>query len=157
MICMTMLPPMSTGMSSRLMMKALVRTAARYSRTAITHTLRTMVLLRLGAGDAHENVVQGRPGQLEVPDRSAIHQGRQDGLRIRAALEAHFLPAAEVGDLCHARHSLPTEPVSFYSYAERVAAVRLLNRLQGAVQDLTALVDHENEIAHVLRYAPVVG
>src|SRR6266851_8245791 len=103
MICMTMLPPMSTGMSRRLIMNALVRTAARYSRTAMTHTLRMMVLLGFGRGDADEDVVQARPRQFKMSNCPARQESGQHRLRLGPAREAQLLPAAKVSDLGHAR------------------------------------------------------
>src|SRR5438034_7393325 len=90
-ICMRKLPPMSTGIRTRLIRNARVRTAARYSRAAMTSTLRMLALLAFRTGDAHEDVVQRRPRQLEMPHRAALHQRRQQLLRIGAAIEAQFL------------------------------------------------------------------
>src|SRR5436305_9633204 len=83
-ICTTMLPPISTGISTRPMRNALVRTAARYSRRAITSVLRmvgppvgqagSLPYVSVGVGDADEDVVQRRPGQLEVAHLAALQQ-----------------------------------------------------------------------------------
>src|SRR5438874_1249632 len=66
--CTNELTAISTGTMTSDRTKALVRTAARYSRTAMVSVLR-MGLLRGGdVGDADEDVVQRRVGQLEVAD-----------------------------------------------------------------------------------------
>src|SRR5262245_22402926 len=97
------LPPIIRGMMIRLMRNVLVRTAARYSRRAMTSILYTAVLLPgggrpvgVGAGDAHEDVVQRRPGQLEVVHLAALHQPGQQPLGVGAGQQPQFLPAAEV-------------------------------------------------------------
>src|SRR5262249_33086768 len=80
-----MLPPIMTGISTREIRNALVRTAALYSRAAMTRTLRTGHLAGrgvLGGGDADEDVVQRRPGQLEVAAPAALHQPAQQLLRV---------------------------------------------------------------------------
>src|SRR5437773_6694678 len=97
----TSVPSIAIGMISRPTMKALVRTAAVYSREAMTNSLRMAVALRFRGRDADEDVVQRRPGQLEVTHRAALHQSRQDHLRVGAAVEPHLLPAAEVRHLDH--------------------------------------------------------
>src|SRR5262245_62950980 len=82
--CTRMLPPIKTGMITRLMMNALVRTAALYSRLAMTQILRTDGLLQggggldgrfvVGRGDADEDVVQRRPRQLEVNHAATLEK-----------------------------------------------------------------------------------
>src|SRR6266852_5348822 len=72
--CTRMLPPIISGNIKTLMMNDLVRTAALYSRTAITNTLRMAVLLIARAGDADKDVLQRRPGQLEMTDLAPRHQ-----------------------------------------------------------------------------------
>src|ERR1700716_3798086 len=95
---MTMLPPINTGSSTRLMTNALVRTDARYSRTAMTSTLRMVVLPGFWARDADEDVMQGRPRHLEMAHLAAPHQSRQHLLRIRISIQAQLLKPAEVRD-----------------------------------------------------------
>src|SRR5882672_4341827 len=93
------LPPMSSGMSTRLMINALVRTTAWYSRAAMVSILRTGALLQFGGGDADEYVVQRRPGQLKVPDLAARHQRCQQLLCVGVTGEAEFLEPAEIRHL----------------------------------------------------------
>src|SRR5260370_39064735 len=81
--CTPMLPPINNGINVRLMRNAFVRTAARYSRSAMTSTLRMMVLLAGRPGDANENVLQGGSRQLEVPHGAARHERGQNLFRIR--------------------------------------------------------------------------
>ena len=83
------------------MTNAFVRTAALYSRAAMTNILRMAIVLHR-TSDADEDVVQRRPRQLEMTHRAAAHQLHQQRLRIGAALHAQFLPAAEVGHLLDA-------------------------------------------------------
>src|SRR5947199_169860 len=97
-----MLPPMSSGMSTRLTMNDLVRTTALYSRAAMVSILRTATLLRFGGGNADKNVLQRRPGQLEMAHPAALQERRQHGLRIDVAGEAKFLQPAEIRYLDHA-------------------------------------------------------
>src|SRR5690349_10365067 len=124
---MTTLPPISRGRHSRLMRNDLVRTAARYSRAAITSILRIAWPPGPQPGDADEDVVQGRPGQLEVPYPAAGRQGRQDLLRVGPPLQAEFLQVAEVGDLDDARQALQGIPAAVQAYPDRVPAVGLLD------------------------------
>src|SRR5262245_16668726 len=85
--CMTKPPPMRMGRSSRLIRNDLARTAALYSRAAMTRILRMDLFLHVRRGDANKNVVQRRPGQLEVPNRPTLHQHIQDLLRVRVRLQ----------------------------------------------------------------------
>src|SRR5262249_29883729 len=102
----TIAPPMRIGITTRLMMKPLVRTVAKYSRTAMTSVLRmleslhegpTVLKVRIrhmlrGSGDAHKNIVERRLGQLEVTDPAAGNQGGEKALGICALLQPQFLP-----------------------------------------------------------------
>src|SRR5437867_11723290 len=93
-----MLPPMRMGSMTRLARNALVRTEARYSRRAITSTLRMVVVPRVGSGDANEDVLQRGTSQLEMAHLSTSHEGGQDLLGIGVAIEAQFLQTAEIRD-----------------------------------------------------------
>src|SRR5581483_980281 len=147
-----------TGTSTRLMTNALLLTAALYSRAATAHTLGSMALapLVLGPRDADEDFLQRRPGQLEVPHRPAAHQRGQDALRVGARRQPQLLQLAEVGDALHPRQPLQAG-AALQPDADGVAAVLVLDRLQGAVEDLLAAVDHEDEVAHLLGHAHVMG
>src|SRR5262249_21289264 len=107
-------PPalIKTGMSNRPMRNALVRTAAWYSRAAITKTLFMIILLGLGVRDADENIVQGWLGQLEMLHPAPVDQGRQHLLRVGATVEAQLLEPAEVGDLHHPGQVVQGVPVA---------------------------------------------
>src|SRR5687767_7085871 len=95
-----MKPPLiSTGKRTTPITNDLVRTAARYSRRATSHTLRIAPLLRLRARDPHEDVVQRRPGVLEQADPPAAHQRVQQRRRVGAGAQAQLVPAAAVVDL----------------------------------------------------------
>src|SRR5260370_36575119 len=92
--CTRMLPPIITGIITRPMMNALVRTAARYSRTAITNVLRMGGHLRRrlrGPGNAHKDVVESRPRHLKVTHAAALHQLGEQLLRVGVALQAQLL------------------------------------------------------------------
>src|SRR5262245_4334688 len=146
--CSTRLPSIITGMMTRLMMKVLVRTAAWYSRTAMTSILR-MVGLRVG--DAHEDVVQGWPGQLEMMDGAAGQKCGQELVGVAARIDAQFLPIAEVHDTGHAGQIPQRRVVAVQPDTHGIRSVSILDGFQCAVQDFLALVDHEDEIAHFLR------
>src|SRR5581483_558089 len=151
-----MLPLISTGMIISVTRNALVRTAARYSRTATTNILRMVVLLRVRSGDADEDVVQRWLANLEVPQAAALHQMGQDCLRVRLGGQPQFLIAAKVryfddtGKIVQCRRTVQM-------YAQSITSVGILDRLQCAVENLTALVDHENEIAQLLGHAHIVS
>src|SRR5438270_1956478 len=132
--CRPMLRPHRTGTMTMLNTNALVRTAAWYSRPAITQTLRMALLRGVGAGNANEDLLERRPGQLEVPDLAAGHEGRQHLLRVGVGREPQLLEPAEVGDLGHARQPVEADPLALDPHPQRVAAVGVLNRLQGAVE-----------------------
>src|SRR5438270_14042721 len=100
--CRPMLAPHSTGIMTMLNTNALVRTAAWYSRQAITQTLRMALLRGVGAGNANENLLQRRPGQLEVPNLAAGHERHQHLLGVGPGGQPKFLEPAEVRDLSHA-------------------------------------------------------
>src|SRR5262245_1995752 len=119
-----MLPSIITGMMTRLMMKVLVRTAARYSRTAMTSILR---MGRLRVGNAHEDIVQGRMGQFEMVDRAAGHEGGQKLVGIAARMDAQLLPVAEIHDVCHAGQADQVRAVAVQPDAHRVGSVGLLD------------------------------
>src|SRR5438552_17097878 len=136
-------------MRTKLTMNDLVRTAARYSRTAMTRTLRMGHLLDFGAGNADEDVVERGAGELEMADPAAIHEQGEDSLRIGPAIEPQLLPAAEVGHLGDAR-KLGQRVAPFDADPQRVVAVVVLNRFERAVEDLPAPEDHEDEFAHLL-------
>src|SRR6266542_3975730 len=156
----TMLPPIMSGISKRPIRNVLVRTAALYSRTATTIILRMLFALaggsrgtvteRLGrAGDTHEDVVQRGARQLEVAHSAALRQGRQDALRVGTWVKTQLLEFAEVSHLGHARQSAEVRP-TLQADAHRVGAVGVLDRIQGTVEDFLPLVNHENEVAHLL-------
>src|SRR5262249_5216463 len=100
----TTLPPKRTGMTTRVMTNVLVRTTAKYSRTATTSILRMeLILCRVvRLSDADEDVVQGRLTYLEVAHSTALHEIAQKGLSVRLRREAQFLPAAKVRNLNNA-------------------------------------------------------
>ena len=54
------------------------------------------------------------------------------------------------------RAARPAARPPFEAHAHRVAAVGVLDRLERAVEDLAALVDHEDEVAHLLGDGHVV-
>src|SRR4051794_30528035 len=104
-----MLPPIIKGMISRPTRKALVRTAAKYSRAAMTRILCTVALpgvaLRCTAihpGDPDENVLQGGSGQFKVVDPTSVQKQSQDLLGVGSGSQTQFLPTAKVGGLHHA-------------------------------------------------------
>src|SRR5438105_5017506 len=127
---MPMLVPIISGRNTTLMINALVRTAARYSRTAMTTILRMAVLHRFRPRDPDKNFLQGRVGQLEVEDPSPPDQGGQDFLGIGAPLQAQLLQPAEIRDLDDPRHIGQVRIAAVEPYPHRVAAVGLLDRLQ---------------------------
>src|SRR5437016_9157413 len=162
---------MSSGISVKLTRNDFVRTAARYSRTAMTIVLRMTGLLGFlhlpltlalspqrergvgRRGDANKDVVQGRVGYLKMANRSPRHQGRQHRLRIRASLQAKLLSAAEVHDFGYTRESVPVyRSVLLQADADGVAAVGLLNGLQRSVQNLASFVNHKDGVAHLFRH-----
>src|SRR5262249_26259160 len=139
--CTPKLPSISTGRKTRLTTNALVRTAALYSRRAMITILRSIGGgLRLGPGDADEDVVQRRPGDLEVAYGGPRHERGQHLLRVGAGGQAQLVQPAELGDVGHARHGPRVEAVALQPHADGVASVAVLDRLQGAVEDLAALV-----------------
>src|SRR5215471_18177187 len=99
--CTAALPSSSNGMKTRLTRNALVRTAARYSRTAMTQVLRIGTLSLLGPGDADEDLLECGPGHLEVAHPAALQQQGQQTLRVGVAFQAQLLPAAEVRHPAH--------------------------------------------------------
>src|SRR6516225_1979356 len=111
MACTTRPPPIMMGRINRLMRNALVLTAAWYSRAAITSVLRMADVPCLRIRDADKDVVQRRPGQLEVADLAAGHQVRQQPLRVTATLQAQLLPAAEIGRLDNPRQVIERRAV----------------------------------------------
>src|SRR4051794_25650856 len=125
---MMMLPNIISGMLNRPMRNALVRTAARYSRRAMRRTLRTMHLRGRRAGDPDEDILQRRPRQLEQSDLAPIHQGREHGLRVGAAVQAQLMVTAEVGDLIDAGQPVERRAVAGQPDADGVLAVGVLDR-----------------------------
>src|SRR5690242_5975469 len=101
-----MLPPIKAGISSRLIMNALVRTAAVYSRAAMTKSLRMIVPHGVTARDADEDVLERRPGHLEVTHGTAFDEAGEDLLRVGRAVETEFLHVAVVCHLDHPRQAL---------------------------------------------------
>src|SRR5262249_2131527 len=143
------LPPMRSGMATRPMMKVLVRTAALYSRAATTSILRMSGLLLVGRpGDAHEDVMQARAGQLEVAHPAALHEPGEQFLRVGPRVEPDFLPAPEVGHLGDARQ-VGQSGTAFEQDVQGVASVGVLDRFQRPVEDFLALVDHEQKVTHL--------
>src|SRR5207245_3521503 len=162
------LPLMSNGTMTKLTMKERVRTAARYSRMAMTINLRMGVRLRFRCCDADEDIVQGRPGQLEVLDLAKPHEVGQHLLGIGVSFQTQLPPAPAIGNLYHARQILPPQPsptsggragrgAAVQPDPKRISAIGGLNGFQGAVKNLLALVNHEDEVAHFLRDRHVVG
>ena len=147
------LPLMSNGTMTKLTMKERVRTVLRW---------------QLANGDADEDIVQGRPGQLEVLDLAKPHEVGQHLLGIGVSFQTQLLPAPEIGNLDHARQILPPQPsptsggragrgAAVQPDPKRISAIGGLNGFQGAVKNLLALVNHEDEVAHFLRDRHVVG
>src|SRR5437870_8190887 len=90
-----MLIPMSSGIITIEAMKALVCTAALYSRQATAQTLRMVNLFGAGPSDANEDLFQRRVGGCEMPHRSAAHEFGENLLRIGAGLQPQLLQIAE--------------------------------------------------------------
>src|SRR5712692_1585573 len=116
-----MLPPIMIGISSRPIRNVLVRTAALYSRIAMTRTLcmsdalagggwRAVAERLGGTSDADEDVLQSRSRQLEVPHGTALGQHGQDALRVGTRVETEFLEIAEVRHLRHAGQVAEVRP-----------------------------------------------
>src|SRR5260370_8439748 len=93
---MPMLEPIRIGTINKLTINALLRTAARYSRAAMTSILRMVILLWFRRGDAHEDFVQRWLGHLKMADLASLHQIAQNLLRIRIATQPQFLTAAKI-------------------------------------------------------------
>src|SRR5438445_8082432 len=149
------LTPMRSGIRTRLTMNDLVRTAARYSRTAMTMTLRMGDLLGVGAGDADEDIVQRRTGQLEMAHPAATHEPGQNLLRVSPPVQPQLLPATEIRHLGNAGQ-FGQRVTALDANPQGVVAVIVLNRFERPVQDLLASEDHENEITHLFRHRHVV-
>src|SRR5262249_12592429 len=138
---------------TKLMMKVLVRTAAWYSRTAMTSILR-MVGLRVG--NAYEDIVQGWPGQLEMMHRAAGQKSGQKLVGVAARIDAQLLPVAEVDYTGYAGQIPQGRAGAVQPDTHGIRSVSILDGFQGAVQDFLALVDHEDEVAHFLGDGHVV-
>ena len=98
-------PPINIGIIMMAIRNALVPTIARYSRAAITNILpmaRVPHRLRFRPGNAYEDVVQRRPGQLEVLDPAAVQKRAKNRLRIGLMVHAQFGVAPVVVDPDHA-------------------------------------------------------
>src|SRR5262249_35075570 len=147
------------------MRKAFVLTAARYSRAATTIILRMSApycgsrggIISRGPRNPHKDVVQRRASQLEVRDASAPHQLGKQFLRIGTGCHAQLLKSAEVIHLFNARECSRIKAVAFHSYTHRVLPKAILDRIESSIQNLVALVNHENVIAHFLGDRHVVG
>src|SRR5207302_3383117 len=100
-------PLMSTGIRMMPMRNDFDKTAARYSRAAMTSILRMGVLLRVRPGDANEDVVQGGPGQLEVAHLAAARQEGEQRLGVGARREAQLLEAAKIANRLDAGELVP--------------------------------------------------
>src|SRR5579871_4784215 len=156
-VCTTTAPHMRSGMRMRLTRKDLVRTAAWYSRAAMTRILCTVVLLFVRAGDADKDVVQRWAGQLEMADFAPAHQRGQYVLGVRTARQAQFLPAAEVRNLDDAGQITEWTLAVVKPNLERVVAVRILDRFECSIKDFLTFVDHENEVAHLLGHVHIMS
>src|SRR5262249_2569688 len=135
--CARMLPPIINGIIKRPIRKVFVRTAALYSRNATTMTLRIAIPPR--PRNPHEDVVQRRPAQLEVPHPPALRQQRQQCLAVGPLGQTQLLPAAQLTHLDHSRQVAQTASIPLDLYPHRVAAVGVLDGLQGAVEHLPAV------------------
>src|SRR5574340_321776 len=159
--CTTMPPNINTGMIVRAMRNALVATIARYSRRAMMRILRMADLLRalgLGTGNAHEDVVQRRPCQLEVLDLGSLEQRAEDRLGIGPMVHAELLVTPVVVDMHDAGQAREGAVVVVAgSHADRVLAVLGLDRLERAVEHLAPAADHQDRVAHALGDRHVVG
>src|SRR5262249_50185146 len=153
---MPMLPPIRSGINTREMMNALVRTAARYSRTAMTSTLRMVILPGVRRGDTDEDILQRGTSQLEVAHFAAPDQRRQHLLRIGSPLKAQLAEPAEIRHLGDAGEAVERR-LLFQATPKSIAAVGVLNRFERAVEGLAALMDHEDEVAHLLGHGHVMG
>src|SRR5262245_47620552 len=95
--CTRMPPPNMIGIISSPIRKALVLTAAWYSRKATTIVLRMHGLshqlrgIRDRPGDPHEDVVQRRPHYFKVSHPASFHQIRKKRLSIGARRHPEFL------------------------------------------------------------------
>src|SRR5712691_809293 len=87
--CRPMLTPMKTGTSIMPMRNALLRTAIDASDAATMKSLSGRCMVASRAGNADEDVVQGRPRDLEVLDGRPRGELRQEALRV--AFDADFL------------------------------------------------------------------
>src|SRR3989442_80544 len=116
--CAAMLPPIMIGIASKVMRKALDRTAAWYSREATTNILRMRQLPHGGSRNAQEDVVQRRARDLEVPHPAALHQRGEHGLRIGVARDAQFLQPAVIVHVFHARDAGKIGRVPFQPHAQ---------------------------------------
>ena len=92
-----------SGIMRMLIMKALLRTEFRYSAKATRLILSIARLLRLGAGNAHEDVVQGRLGDFKMSHPGFLQQLLEQHLRV--AVVTNLLVAPKVPHVLHARHT----------------------------------------------------
>ena len=108
-----------------------------------------------GPGDADEDVVQRRPGDLEVLDARPRHQRRQQRLRVPA--QPHLLQLPVVVDRWSppaARRSIAAPPSTRTRTVS--AAVGRLDLVERPVEHLLPLEDHEDAVAHPLGHVHVV-
>src|ERR1035437_62357 len=119
--------------------------------------IRMVGLLGRGAGNAHEDVVQGRLGEGEAGHASLRHQGAENLLRVRAARQPQFLHLSQVADLADAGKVLHGREAAAGGDPYGVLAVPILDGTEGAVQHLPAAEDHEDVVAQGFRQVHVVS
>ena len=87
---------------------------------------------------------------------TAGHEQAEQALRVGALVEAKLLQVPMVGDPGNSRQVIERPAISFKLHAQRVAAVGVLDGVERAIEHFSALVDHEDEIAHLLGHGHVV-
>src|SRR5271157_4250811 len=122
-----------------------------------TLCVRMVRLLGRGAGNAHEDVVQGGLHEGETGHARLRHQSAQNLLRIGAARQPQFLHLSQVADLFDSGKLLHRRDAAGGCNPYGVLAVPVLNGAEGAVQHLPAAEDHEDVVAHGFRKLHVVG
>src|SRR5262245_48200492 len=105
--------------------------------------------------DAHEYLLKGGLRLLEMPHRPPTHQLYEDPLRVGILVQPEFLQVAEVRDLRDSRQVVEV-PRTLDANAQGVASVSVLDVLESSVEDLSTLVDHEDEVAHLFGDVHVV-
>src|SRR4029077_16687658 len=117
------LPPIIKGNMRTLMRKDLVRTAALYSRLAMTNTLRMAIVLLGGARNADEDVLQRRSDQFEMANRSPGHQFGKSFLRIGCRRTPQFLKAPKIRHVRHSRNASKVHQSAIQTDPNGIAAI----------------------------------